>query len=299
VRGLGWNVKRSQHYRNLRHVGDNGKVTVVPRYTSPLWEWELTWKYVRDAWPQGIEFQSQNAPFSDLQILEGVYGEVLGGGGLFLYQPPYYNVQSQVLAYPDSNNNTELVYTYGAEPIPTTSGNLAITNIAINNNFLTATASGLGSLAVGNGVNFSGLTGASFLNGTGMYVGGLNIGGVSNTFGGPYVHANYGPTADSGTAAIGGKFNLVNESVQYMAGLNVFVNGVVNTNWNLGQPSTVNPYMGYVLQWTSLPAAGSVITASYLLYYNCLFNEDDVLSPEEFMANLWSLQSLKFMQSRI
>jgi hypothetical protein len=299
VRGLGWNVKRSQQFRNLKHTGDNGKSTVVPRYTSPLWQWELKWNYVRDNWPFPIQIQTQNAPFTDLEILEGVYGQVLGGGGLFLYQPPYYNVQSQVLSYPDANDNTEVVYTYGAQPYSVSGGTLSVTNIAINNNFLTATVSGLGGLAVGDGVNFAGLTGASFLNGQGMYVAGLDIGSVSNTFGGPYIHANYGPTSDSGTATINNGFNLTNESVQYMTGLNVFVNGAGTSAFTLAQPSSVSPYMGYVLQWTSVPAAGSVITASFDLFYNCLFADDDVLSPEEFMANLWSLQSLKFMQNRI
>jgi hypothetical protein len=68
---------------------------------------------------------------------------------------------------------------------------------------------------------------------------------------------------------------------------NVYLNGVVQSasSYGLGAPNT--------LTFGSAPGSGLAISADFSYAFNCRFL-DDQLNFEEFMSNLWRLDSMKF-----
>ncbi len=71
---------------------------------------------------------------------------------------------------------------------------------------------------------------------------------------------------------------------------NVYLNGVTQASgWTLTTPNS--------LVFTGAPGAGVAITASFAYSFQCRFDADD-LDFEEFMSNLWRLESLKFRSVR-
>ncbi len=67
---------------------------------------------------------------------------------------------------------------------------------------------------------------------------------------------------------------------------NVYLNGVAqSTGFTLTLPNT--------LTFTTAPASGVTISADFSYAFNCRFL-DDQMDFEEFMSNLWRLDSLKF-----
>jgi hypothetical protein len=67
---------------------------------------------------------------------------------------------------------------------------------------------------------------------------------------------------------------------------NIYVGGVVHpTGWSLTAPNT--------LTFTTPPASGGVVSANFSYAFNCRFL-DDQMDFEEFMSNLWKLDSMKF-----
>ncbi len=68
---------------------------------------------------------------------------------------------------------------------------------------------------------------------------------------------------------------------------NVYLNGVVqaSSGYSLTTPNT--------LTFTAAPGAGAVISADFGYAFNCRFL-DDQMDFEEFMSNLWKLDSMKF-----
>jgi hypothetical protein len=68
---------------------------------------------------------------------------------------------------------------------------------------------------------------------------------------------------------------------------NAYLNGTVQTGsaYSLTTPNT--------LTFTSAPAASVVVSADFAYAFNCRFI-DDQMDFEEFMANLWKLDSMKF-----
>jgi hypothetical protein len=81
------------------------------------------------------------------------------------------------------------------------------------------------------------------------------------------------------------------EPVGWVTGLaNVKVNGALRTSGvSLTTPNS--------LVFASAPAAGAIISASFSYAFLCRF-VDDSADFEQFMQNLWSLQSLKFCSVR-
>jgi hypothetical protein len=68
---------------------------------------------------------------------------------------------------------------------------------------------------------------------------------------------------------------------------NTYLNGTAQggSAYNLTTPNT--------LTFTSSPGAGAVISADFAYAFNCRFL-DDQMDFEEFMGNLWKLDSMKF-----
>ena len=67
---------------------------------------------------------------------------------------------------------------------------------------------------------------------------------------------------------------------------NVYLNGARQTSgYSLATPNTLN--------FTSAPGSGVTISADFSYAFNCRFL-DDQMDFEEFMSNLWKLDSMKF-----
>jgi uncharacterized protein (TIGR02217 family) len=71
---------------------------------------------------------------------------------------------------------------------------------------------------------------------------------------------------------------------------NVYLNGVSQTSgWTLAEPNS--------LSFAAAPGSGVAIAASFSYAFQCRF-DDDAEDFEQFMQNLWRLESLKFRSVR-
>jgi hypothetical protein len=71
---------------------------------------------------------------------------------------------------------------------------------------------------------------------------------------------------------------------------NVYLNGVNQASgWSLTTPNS--------LVFASAPGSGAAITATFTYGFQCRFDDDD-LDFEQFMQDLWKLESLKFRSVR-
>ena len=71
---------------------------------------------------------------------------------------------------------------------------------------------------------------------------------------------------------------------------NVYLNGVNQASgWSLSTPNS--------LVFTSAPGAGVSVAASFTYAFECRFDSDDQ-DFEEFMSNLWKVDSIKFKSVR-
>ncbi|MGB6536638.1 MAG: DUF2460 domain-containing protein [Xanthobacteraceae bacterium] len=68
---------------------------------------------------------------------------------------------------------------------------------------------------------------------------------------------------------------------------NVYLNGTAQaaSTYSLATPNSLN--------FTTPPASGVVVSADFSYAFNCRFL-DDQMDLEEFMSNLWKLESMKF-----
>jgi hypothetical protein len=71
---------------------------------------------------------------------------------------------------------------------------------------------------------------------------------------------------------------------------NVFLNGV-------NQPSGWSAVAPNSLLFTNAPGSGAHISATFTYAFQCRFDEDD-MDFEQFMSNLWKVDSLKFRSVR-
>jgi uncharacterized protein (TIGR02217 family) len=81
------------------------------------------------------------------------------------------------------------------------------------------------------------------------------------------------------------------EPVSWVTGIgHVYLNGIdQDTGWSLTEPNA--------LTFSSPPATGAVITADFSFAYECRFLED-LADFENFMTDLWRVESLKFRSVR-
>jgi hypothetical protein len=86
------------------------------------------------------------------------------------------------------------------------------------------------------------------------------------------------------------------ESVQYLTNLVVLFNGIPQISPSVAAPSTVPPYLGYVIQGIS---PGTIVTVSFSYFYRCMLSVD-TRQFEFFMQGLAKFPSnLEFEQVRV
>lgn len=87
------------------------------------------------------------------------------------------------------------------------------------------------------------------------------------------------------------------EPVQEVNGTNILVyfNGTLQVSPTIGQPSSIAPYLGYVVQ--NCPV-GQTVQVSYTYYYRCQLSEDKY-DFEEFMFGLYELKKMTIQQVRL
>src|SRR5919109_57362 len=171
IRGQTWPVKRTPKFSTIKHFTPSGARAAVSLYPKiPLWTWEFTCEVIlNDPGRLNTSVYTPTVPPTDYAILEAFFHAQLGAGKEFVYQPP------------DS----------------VVGGSASITSVQVASNVVTITANN--SFVPGWYVEFNGLTGASFLHGQGLRI----ATATPTQFTCPFTHANYGPTADSGTAQAG------------------------------------------------------------------------------------------------
>jgi len=281
---------------------------VVKYWNSPLWLWEWVYDVILDDPTKQNPYYSLPIPYTDFEILKGFYNSMQGGGNEFLYQPPDFQIGGSL----------------GGGTITSVQ---VLNNVAIllmNNSTFTAHG-GLSAITAG-------LTGASFLNGQPLPL----LYADATTVKCAFTHANYGPTADSGSLVIGqplatpvlnpldtkyysellhmvGGYPTIpitgspsattqsTESVQVIqsTGLTVWdsTGASLAGSFVLTAAATTPPYTGLTLQFSSVPS-NLPIMYSAKFYYLCRFPED-TMEWENFMASLWLSKSFKFEQVRL
>ena len=306
VRGPGWSVKQTARFNNFRQQTVNGRMNVVKYWSNPLWLWEWVYDVILDDPLRQNPYYNLPIPYTDFEILKGFYNAMQGGGNEFLYQPPDYQIG-------------------GSLPGGT------ITSVQITSNIVTLTMNNSsGTASAGLQAVPAGLTGASFLNAQTLPILYANATAMVCSF----THANYGPTADSGSVIIGqllaptvlnpadskyytelvhlvggyptipltGTPSLTTptvESVQVIqaTGLTVLGNGAnLGGTYNLIGAALTSPYAGLTLQFASAAATPLIYSAKF--YYLCRF-PDDSMEWENFVAMLWLTKSFKFEQVKI
>lgn len=295
-----WSIKKKATFSNEKQQTVSGRVLVVSYWTNPLWEWELTYEAIRDDPSLPNPFYTTPIPATDLELLESFYCAMKGQGNEFAFQPP----------------DCVRGGSFTATSVVVNTANIAV--ISIN------PAVSVSRLRLGDGIHCSGFSTATYLNtqngtvisrdvvnnkitlsiptsgthaqvsDTGTLVGGQpllavdanNNTEVVNTIG------SYPTTISAAPTTV-----ITTESVQLadFTGAVAYANGT-GTGYTLNQPNTVSPYSGYVLNFSSPPA--TPITLSYQYYYLCRFSED-TQEYDNFMAMLWTCNSVKLSQVRV
>ena len=111
------------------------------------------------------------------------------------------------------------------------------------------------------------------------------------------VVTNFALTVDaSGNAEIVHNIAGYLESVQFLTNLVVYFNGLPQSSPMIAAPSTVPPYLGYVIQ--GIPS-NTLVTVSFTYFYLCMLSGDQ-REYEFFMQGLAKLKSdLPFEQVRV
>jgi hypothetical protein len=305
VRWPGWNITQAARFNNFRQQTVNGKMLVVKYWSSPLWQWDWVYEAILDNYLKQNPYYNLPIPYTDFEILKGFFAAMQGGGNLFLYQPP----------------DSQIGGSMGAGVITSVQITSNIATLKINN------ASGIA--RHGLYIVPSGLTGANFLNAQTLQILYADAGTVKV----PFTHANYGPTADSGTAVVGQLLSAtvlnpldskyytelvhliggyptiplsgtpsattaVTESVQavQLTGLTVYAAGSSVSPTLITAANATPPYTGITLQFNANQSTPIIWYGQF--YYLCRF-PDDVMEWENFAAMLWLQKSFKFEQVRI
>lgn len=117
LRGSRWAVHKVPQWSNIVQRSVSGGALLIPLWpNNPLWQWEWTYEAVIDKVLSYTGSPNNNTLYTDLQMIEAFYFAQKGRGQVFAYQPPDSAVVNQLIAPPDANNNSELVYTVGGIP---------------------------------------------------------------------------------------------------------------------------------------------------------------------------------------
>lgn len=119
LKGLTYPAQRSTIFNNRRQQSIGGKTTRVALWSTPRYQWVLSYSILR----QGIVGA---ASFTEMQQMEAFFEKMLGGFDSFLYQDPDDNtVTDQPIGTGNgSNHNFQLVRSFGGQSIPILAPNL-------------------------------------------------------------------------------------------------------------------------------------------------------------------------------
>lgn len=108
LKGLTYSVFKRPNFNTGKGVSASGREVRIQYYSSPRWEWDLTYEYLPDAPMNG-------STASDLKTFTGFYLSVAGGTLPFLfYDPDDNHVTAQAIAVGDGVTQTfTLVRSYG------------------------------------------------------------------------------------------------------------------------------------------------------------------------------------------
>lgn len=315
----GWSVKESFTWNNHKYQSVSGRTFVVKYWNSPLHKWEFVYEVLANDPSKLNGYYSAPVPMTQFETLKGFYCGMQGSGNMFAYQPA------------DSLRGTGNLSGHSLNVVATQ---------VIQNSFailyIDPSTPNITPVRLGDRLNFSGFSVATYLNGQNGIVVFNNPVASGTVLGNSYsaqlivqtvtggVQPLQGP--DTGNAA-GGQplaspdanhnIELVNnigyypttiapgpavlastEAVQLIdtATLFLFDSTGATFSYTLHNPSTVAPYQGYVMTVIGSPVPP--MSASFRYYYLCRFSED-TQEFENFMTMLWSCSSLKVDQVRI
>jgi hypothetical protein len=126
--GLGWSVKKTPRFATNVATNDSGREVRNPMYTYPLWDFELI---IESMASDSVMYPALGS--QTLQSLMGLYMNLQGGLGIFLYTDPTdYSVTGQTIATGDglttSFNFARTMYNF-LEPVGWV---LTVANVYLN-----------------------------------------------------------------------------------------------------------------------------------------------------------------------
>ena len=269
VRGLAWPVMKTSKESTIVQTAASGVTVRIPQYINPLWEWTLTYEYLKDN-PNDV--MSAFTPWTDYQTMQGFYLVRNGQADDFLFDDPaddtvgprvwtkitWYQAGA-VLIDPSGHQQTALVNGNSGAVAPTWNDSGGVT-------------SDVGQSWQDGGA-FPGLSAqplALVNDGAGNYYSPLQ-----RNFGGQFLE----------------DITDLNTSVNP---LRVWADGVLQNmtsplNYVLSGPGLAIPghsYEGLYLAWTAMPTAP--VTAAFNFYFRVRFDMD-ALDFEEFLYQLWTI----------
>jgi hypothetical protein len=85
------------------------------------------------------------------------------------------------------------------------------------------------------------------------------------------------------------------ESVQALGTIQIFFNGVLQASPTIAPPSTIAPYLGYVVQ--NIPGSTNV-TATFTYFYRCRVSTDELKFSQNDVI-IWDFKEFPFEQVRV
>jgi hypothetical protein len=306
--GQSWSVHKKPTFSTLVASHVSGREVRDALYQDPIWQFEATF--------DGLSSSSTAFPglgAESLQYLMGLYLQLQGQFGTFLYTDPTDNtVTNQTIATGDgSTTDFVCTRTLGGflEPVGwvTSVAGVYLNGLAIPSVGLSDPASPALSLISG------GLLGAStyFVTITYVTASGETLASseASLAVASGQLLVVTSPIAPAPASAIGwnvyvgtttGAETRQNGATPIAIGANWTepVSGLLvgaappvanTTGWTLTSPAT--------LSFAAAPASGAAITSSFAYAFVCRF-DDDSLDFDQVMSNLWKVESLKFRSVR-
>ena len=126
--GLGFNVKRSPIWNNIKLTSASGKEYPIAFWSYPRYQWSLTFNFLRS-----------NASLHEFQDLVGFFNNRTGGFDSFLYTDSEDNsVTDQALGVGDGTNLVfPLIASFGGFVAPILAPNV-ITNVKVNGSVISS-----------------------------------------------------------------------------------------------------------------------------------------------------------------
>ena len=270
IRGLAWPVMKSSKESTIVQIGPNGTTTRNPQWINPMWDWTLTYEYLK-ASPYDV--QAIYAPYTDYAVLQGFYLAMNGQANDFLFDDPTDDTVGPGVWIPRTYFPAGAIIIDPAGHMQTTiqNGSTGLTAPTFDDSGgITAE----GSQRWQDGGLIGGALGQelSLVNdGAGNYYSPLQ-----RNFGGQFLE----DITDLNLSGIP---------------LTVWANNVIQNgsgsplNYGIIGPGVAIPgysFSGLVIAWTAMPT--EPITASFQFFFRVRFDMDQ-LDFEEFLYQIWSL----------